>query len=287
MRVRSEAGWYSPLADRLLDLALEEDLARGDATTDAIAIYGRGTGSIVARENLVLAGMPIARRLIERSSLDLSFEQIAAEGDLVAADTTFARVSGKQTDILRIERTMLNLIQRCAGVATLTRQYVRAVDGFGARIVDTRKTVPGWRLLDKCSVVAGGGRNHRFDLGSGILIKDNHIAACNGSVADAVLRAKTCAPHTLRVEVEVETEEQLDQALEAGAELILLDNMTPDQVADSVARVAGAALIEVSGGVRLSTVRAFAEAGADFISVGALTHSAVAVDIALELHPAI
>jgi nicotinate-nucleotide pyrophosphorylase (carboxylating) len=190
-------------------------------------------------------------------------------------------LAGRARSLLGAERAALNFLQRLSGVATLARRFVRAVEGTRAAIVDTRKTAPGWRALDKAAVRSGGARNHRADLASGILIKDNHVAAC-GSVAEAVRRARARAPHGLRVEVEVSTAAALDEALAAGAEIVLLDNVSPDEARALASRAAGRALVEVSGGVTLETVRAYAEAGVDLISVGALTHSAPAVDLSLE-----
>jgi nicotinate-nucleotide pyrophosphorylase (carboxylating) len=193
-----------------------------------------------------------------------------------------ATVEGATRSLLSAERTALNFLQRLSGVATLTRRFVDLAAGTRALICDTRKTAPGWRALDKLAVRAGGGANHRADLASGILIKDNHVIAA-GSVRAAVERARRHAPHSLRIEVEVTRLDQIEEALAAGAEVVLLDNMDPSRVAAAVQQISGRALVEVSGGVNLDTVRAFAEAGPDRISIGALTHSARAVDLSLEL----
>jgi nicotinate-nucleotide pyrophosphorylase (carboxylating) len=192
-------------------------------------------------------------------------------------------VSGPAASILSAERTALNFLQRLSGVATLSRRFAEAVAHTTARVVDTRKTTPGYRVLEKAAVRAGGCSNHRFDLGSGVLIKDNHSAAC-GSVTEAIRRARAHAPHGLRIEVEVDTLAQLDQALDAGADVVLLDNMTPEQAAGATTRAhARNVLVEVSGGINLATAPRYAEAGVDIISAGALTHSAPAVDLALDV----
>lgn len=236
----------------------------------------------MARQGLVCAGLPILPRLIERSGLPIEVQGLIPEGSHVAGGDLLARLQGPAGAILLIERTALNFLMRISAVATLTRAFVDLVGDRPCRVADTRKTIPGWRALDKYAVMMGGGHNHRFDLGSGVLIKDNHIVAC-GSVGTAVKRARSFAPHSLRIEVEVDTLSQIYEALEAGADVILLDNMTPEQVKQAVAQIQGKALVEVSGGVTLATVTAYAEAGADVISVGALTHSAPAVDLSMEL----
>jgi nicotinate-nucleotide pyrophosphorylase (carboxylating) len=278
----SDAIWRSPTVARLLDLALEEDLGHGDVTTQAVAVTGHGVGDVIAKQPLVCAGGPLVESLIERAGLPLQTERLIPEGGRVAAGDAILRLAGPAAAVLQIERTALNFLMRMSGVATLTRMFVDEVGDVECRVVDTRKTIPGWRLLDKYAVRVGGGQNHRADLGSGVLIKDNHIEAA-GSVSAAVSRAKRRCPHPLRVEVEVESLSQLYEALEAGAEVVLLDNMSPDGVKEAVERVEGRALVEVSGGVSLNNVREYAEAGADVISIGALTHSAPAVDLSLSL----
>jgi nicotinate-nucleotide pyrophosphorylase (carboxylating) len=202
----------------------------------------------------------------------------------VGSDAALCEIRGPARDVLVLERVILNFLQRLCGVATLTRRYVEAVAGTRARIVDTRKTIPGWRLLDKYAVTAGGGSNHRFGLDDGILIKDNHIVACGG-VSRAIERARRGAPHLLSIEVECETMAEVDEAVAARADVILLDNMRPADLREAVRRIAGRALVEASGGITLETVGEVAEAGVDLISVGALTHSAPAVDLSMELGP--
>lgn len=276
----------TPHLDALIDLALAEDLGCGDATAALIPADATATMVIEARAPLVVCGAPVVDRLLWRYGPGAPrIEWTARDGDRVEAGAPLAHLTGRLRTLLTLERTALNFMQRMSGVATLTRRYVDAVAGTAARIVDTRKTVPGWRLLDKYATRVGGAHNHRPALDGGVLVKDNHLRAAGG-VTGAIEAARRGAPHTLRIEVEVEGFEDFDAALAAGADVILLDNFTPAQVADAVKRAADhPALIEASGGIDLSTVRAFAEAGVDLIAVGALTHSAVAVDIAAEIAP--
>jgi nicotinate-nucleotide pyrophosphorylase (carboxylating) len=240
------------------------------------------SGQIVAKEPLTVAGLAIAAEVFARVDKTTRFIARVEDGKRLGKGEIVAVVEGRTRALLSAERTALNFLQQLSGVATLTRRFVDAVAGTSARIVDTRKTTPGWRALDKEAVRAGGGANHRVDLAAGVLIKDNHVAACGG-VKAAVERARAHAPHSLRVEVEVTELAQIDGALAAGADIILLDNFDPPKVKRAVEQIAGRAIVEVSGGINLETVRAFAEAGPDLISVGALTHSARAVDLSLEM----
>jgi nicotinate-nucleotide pyrophosphorylase (carboxylating) len=273
----------SPAVETLIALALEEDLGRGDVTSEAIfEAAATSSGQIVAKEPLTVAGVALAAEVFARVDRETRFVARAADGQRVGKGEIVAVVEGRTRALLSAERTALNFLQRLSGVATLTRRFVDAVAGTRARIVDTRKTTPGWRALDKEAVRAGGGANHRVDLAAGVLIKDNHVAAC-GSVKAAVERARAHAPHSLRIEVEVTELTQIEEALAARADIILLDNFNPPGVAVAVQQIAGRAIVEVSGGINLETVRAFAEAGPDLISVGALTHSARAVDLSLEM----
>lgn len=273
----------TPAIGTLIELALEEDLGRGDATSEAIfAPSAQARGAIVAKQELALSGLEVAREVFRRVDARIHFEARATDGDVLRKGDEVARVSGAARAVLGAERTALNFLQRLSGIATHTRRFVQAVAGTGAVVVDTRKTAPGWRALDKAAVVHGGGRNHRADLASGVLIKDNHIAAC-GSVAAAVKRARAAAPHLLKVQVEVSTMEALDEALAAGAEAVLLDNVTPELARQLVARVARRVPVELSGNVRLETISAYAAAGVDLISCGALTHSAPSADLSLEI----
>ena len=273
-----------PSVQKLVELALDEDLGRGDVTS-AVTVGSDGpfvTADMNARTELVVCGLDVAALVFHRVDARIEIERRAADGDVVAPGTVVLIVRGPAQSVLAAERTALNFVQRLSGVATLARRYAQAVAGTGARVVDTRKTTPGFRVLEKAAVLAGGCGNHRFDLGSGVLIKDNHIAAV-GSVTAAVQRAKARAPHPLRIEVEVTTLAELDEALAAGAEIVLLDNMAPAMVAEAAARAHGkGALVEVSGGITLATIGEYARAGADLISVGALTHSAPSVDLGLD-----
>jgi len=273
----------SPAVETLIALALEEDLGRGDVTSEAIFdAAATASGQIVAKEPLTIAGVALAAEVFARVDRQTRFIARATDGQRLGKGEIVAVVEGRTRALLSAERTALNFLQRLSGVATLTRKFVDAVAGTRARIVDTRKTTPGWRALEKEAVRAGGGANHRVDLAAGVLIKDNHVAAC-GSVKAAVERARAHAPHSLRIEVEVTELAQIDEALAARADIILLDDFDPSKVAGAVAAIAGRAIVEVSGGINLDTVRAFAEAGPDLISVGALTHSARAVDLSLEV----
>lgn len=272
--------------EQLIRMALAEDLGTGDITTRVTVPAGtRGEARLVAREAGVLAGFDVFCRVYRTLDAAVEIEPGAAEGALVAAGDTVAVLRGPVVSLLTGERTALNFIQHLSGIATLTRRFVDLVAGTGARIVDTRKTTPGWRSLEKYAVRVGGGKNHRMGLFDGVLIKDNHLQAA-GSVAAAVRQAQELAPHTLRIEVEVESLDQLCQACEAGAEIVLLDNMELESMRRAVLwreEKFPAVLLEASGGINLHTVAAVAQTGVDFISVGALTHSARAIDLALDL----
>jgi nicotinate-nucleotide pyrophosphorylase (carboxylating) len=270
--------------DQLIDLALEEDLGRGDATSAAV-LDGEGGPAravLLAKQALVLYGLEVARRVFHRVSPSIELAPRVEDGAAVTARTVVADLRGPAVPLLMAERTALNFLQRLSGVATASRRFSEAVAGTRARVVDTRKTTPGWRALEKAAVRAGGCFNHRADLGSGILIKDNHVAAAGG-VRPAVERARARAPHSLRIEVEVTTLAELDEALAARAEIVLLDNMTQPTLEQAIRRAqAAGVLVEVSGGVRLDTVGEIARLGPDLISAGAITHSATAVDISLD-----
>jgi nicotinate-nucleotide pyrophosphorylase (carboxylating) len=262
--------------------ALQEDVGARDATTEATVDAGaRATGVFVAKQPLLVAGLDVAMQVFQALDSSIAWETRAREGDRFDAGHLIASVTGSARGILTGERVALNFLQRMSGVATLTRAFVDAVAGTRAKIRDTRKTTPLLRLLEKRAVLVGGGVPHRSGLDTGILVKDNHVLMA-GSVGEATRRA-VAAAQGLFVEIEVDRPDQIDEALAAGAEMLLLDNFTPDEVASAVARVAGRVPIEVSGRVRLDTVRAYADAGADYIAIGALTHSAPAVDISLDL----
>jgi nicotinate-nucleotide pyrophosphorylase (carboxylating) len=277
----------TPAVETLIALALEEDLGRGDVTSAAlIDPEVLAEADLVAREALVLAGLPVLEAVFRRVDPAVVVQPRSADGQAVAAGAVIASLRGRAVSVLAAERTALNFLQHLSGVATLTRSFVQAAGSSGLLVTDTRKTTPGFRHLEKQAVKAGGGANHRFDLGSGVLIKDNHLAVA-GSLAEAVQRARRGAPHGLKIEVEVDTLAQLDQALDAGADIVLLDNFTLADVEEGVRRVRARAprpLVEVSGGVTLARIPELARAGVDLVSVGALTHSARAVDIALDVH---
>lgn len=271
---------------RLLDLALAEDIGGGDVTSSLTVPAGRqGRGTLLAKAPGVISGLGVAGEVFRRVDPAITFTPLVADGDAVPAMTPIATVEGPARSLLTAERVALNLVQRLSGVATATARYVAAVRDTTVRIVDTRKTTPGLRVLEKAAVRHGGGHNHRFGLTDGVLIKDNHLAAVGGAdrVARAVALARQGAPHTLRIEIEVTTLDELAQALEAGADIVLLDNMDVPALRKAVATTAGRVLLEASGGVTLESVADIAATGVDLISVGALTHSAPALDISLEL----
>ena len=277
----------SPLPDLLIDpvvrAALAEDLGRaGDVTASAcIAADARLSVAFATRKAGRISGLDCARLAIAALDPRATFEIIVPDGADAEAGAALARVNGNARAILSAERVALNLLGRLSGVATLTRAYVRAVEGTKARIVCTRKTTPGLRALEKYAVRCGGGINHRFGLDDAILIKDNHVAACGG-IAPALDRARAAAGHLMKIEVEVDSLAQLDQALPFRPDVIMLDNFSLADLREAVARVAGVVQLEASGGVNLDTVRAIAETGVDAISVGALTHSAPVLDIGLD-----
>jgi nicotinate-nucleotide pyrophosphorylase (carboxylating) len=276
----------TPHLDALLDLALAEDIGCGDATGAAlIPADATATFEIQARQDLIFCGAPAADRLLWRFGPGAPTSTWhVEEGARVKRGTVLGHLTGNTQTLLIIERPLLNLLQRMSGVATLTRRYVDAVAGTSAKVIDTRKTLPGWRMLDKYATRMGGAGNHRAALDGGILIKDNHLQAAGGITA-ALNKARAHAPHSLRLEIEVEDLAGLDEAVAAGADVVLIDNFTPEQARIAVERHGKNAIIEASGGITLDTIRAFAETGVHLIAVGALTHSAVAVDIAAEVAP--
>lgn len=266
--------------------ALAEDLGlAGDITTDATVDAGATANAVVAaRRPGILAGLDLAEAAFAAMDPSIMFTRAKADGDRIASGDVVASISGNARAILTGERVALNYLGRMSGIATLTRHYVDAIAGTKAAIVDTRKTTPGLRAFEKYAVRCGGGQNHRTGLFDAILIKDNHIVAAGG-VAAALTRARAHAGHMVKIEIEVDTLQQLDHVLEHKVDVILLDNMPPETLREAVARVAGRALTEASGGVNLDTVRDIAEAGVDLISVGALTHSAPVLDLGLDFEP--
>jgi nicotinate-nucleotide pyrophosphorylase (carboxylating) len=266
---------------RLITMALEEDLGRGDVTTLAtIPPDCPAKGKITAKADLTIAGLPLIERILHVVDATTGFRGLVAEGSPAKKGEVVCELWGNAATLLSTERTMLNFLQHLSGIATLTRRFVEAVAGTPCKIIDTRKTLPGFRLLDKYAVTQGGGVNHRMGLDDGILIKDNHIAVCGG-VGAAVRQARIRASALLRVEVECTTLAEVQEALDAHADIILLDNMTTAQMREAVLLVGGRALLEASGNMSLDRVREVAETGVDFISVGALTHSAPAVDLSM------
>jgi len=273
--------------EEIIDLALAEDLVKNDVTTDAL-ISGdqQGTGFIVAKEEGILAGIGAANQVFHRVDPELKVESLRVDGSRVKPGSKVARVSGSIASILKAERVALNFLQRLSGIASETNRYVAKVEGLPVRIMDTRKTTPSLRSLEKYAVRVGGGTSHRMNLGDGVLIKDNHLVALRSqglNIKDIIAGARQNAPQLLPIEVEVKTVSEALEAVEAGADIVMLDNMNLDDMRKAVKSIKGRALIEASGGITLDNVRAVAETGVDFISIGALTHSARALDISLEL----
>ena len=267
--------------ERVVLAALAEDIGAGDVTTEAtVAPDAVGTAELLVKEAGVVCGLRAAETAFRALDPEIRFEALASDGDHVEPPAVVARLTGSERAILTAERVALNFLGRLSGIATLTRRYVDAVEGTGAAVLDTRKTTPGLRALEKDAVAAGGGRNHRFGLDDAVLIKDNHLRAA-GSIAAAVALVR--AATDLSVEVECETLVQVAEALDAGVDAILLDNMPLEALRAAVALVDGRARLEASGGITLKTIRAIAETGVDEISVGALTHSARSLDVSLEL----
>jgi nicotinate-nucleotide pyrophosphorylase (carboxylating) len=269
-------------ADHLIRLALAEDMPGGDVTTEAVGGGDRGgAGVIVAEEEMFLSGLEVARRVFEILDPEVAWKSAVSDGERVSAATVLARLQGKSASLLAGERTALNFLQRLSGVATLTSRFVAKVEGMPARILDTRKTTPGWRLLEKEAVRHGGGSNHRFNLSDGILIKDNHIELA-GSLTLAVTRARDAAPPGMKVEVEASNLEEVREAVRAGADTVLVDNTSPEELSEALKAVGEKAEVEVSGGITEENVHAMAATGVAMISVGALTHSARAMDISMD-----
>ncbi|MBF8267544.1 MAG: Nicotinate-nucleotide diphosphorylase (Carboxylating) [Dehalococcoidia bacterium] len=279
--------YITPSIHSLVERALAEDVGSGDVTTDCLIPPDiRGLGTIVAKAPGVIAGLEVALEVFRRCDPSVEARVLMADGSQVAPGNVVAEVEGTIGGILKAERVALNFLQRLSAVATETSRYVKAVEGTGARILETRKTTPGLRELEKYAVRVGGGHNHRQGLSDGVLIKDNHIATLRsrGLTLEQIVRmARDRAPHTLRIEVEVETVEEAREALKAAPDAILLDNMSLEKMREAVTMVKGRCLLEASGGVNLSNVRAVAETGVDLISVGALTHSVRAMDISLDM----
>ena len=269
--------------DDIISAALREDIHTGDLTTQAVVPKPQSaSGCLVAKEPMTVAGIAVAERVFTLLDVKTMFRSAVLDGQVVQQGTVLATVEGNAGMLLQGERVALNLLQRMCGIATLTQSYVQAVAGTGVRIVDTRKTTPGLRMLEKYAVRVGGGINHRTGLYDGVLIKENHIAAVGG-ITEAIRRARAYIPHTLKIEIETESVEQVQEALAAGADIIMLDNMDCDTMRQCVQLIGGKVPVEASGGVNLTTVRAIAETGVDIISIGALTHSPRSMDISMLL----
>lgn len=275
------------LVTRIVRSALDEDGAARDVTTQALVPPDQlGGGTLLAKAEGVVCGLPVAAEAFHVLDAAISFEPLVREGAAVAPGAVLARINGRLAPVLSAERAALNLLQRLSGVATATRRMVDAVAGLDVRIVDTRKTTPGLRALERYAVRIGGGHNHRFNLSDGVLIKDNHLAACRArglTIADVIALARQAVPHTMLVEIEVTCVEEAREALAAGSGALLLDNMSIEAMREVVSFAKGRARLEASGGVTLANVRAIAETGVDIISTGSITHSAPALDISLEL----
>ncbi len=269
--------------DPLIELAFAEDIGIGDITTETtVSRSQQGLGTILAKTEGVIAGLAIAERVFEKLDSSIDFQTLVADGDRVESLTPIASVAGSAKSILTGERIALNFLQRLSGTATLTAQFVAAVAKYDVKIIDTRKTTAGWRALQKYAVRVGGGHNHRFGLYDGVLIKDNHIVAAGG-VAKAIERARSVVPHTMQIEIEAKTLDQVEEACATGADTILLDNMPVNFMKAAVRKIGKDILTEASGGITLDQVEAVAATGVNFISVGALTHSAMPLDISLDL----
>jgi nicotinate-nucleotide pyrophosphorylase (carboxylating) len=272
-------GW-----EPIVELALTEDIGTGDVTTGAtIAPSKRARGSMLVKSSGIVSGLDVAAYTFWHVDPTVRFTQLVNDGNAVKPGNLIVTLEGPARSLLLAERVALNFLQRLSGVATLTARYAAAVSGTGSKIVDTRKTTPGMRILEKAAVRDGGGHNHRVGLSDGVLIKDNHLAAIGGPdrITKAVQRARDVAPHTIKIEVEVTSLAEVREAVAAGAEIVMMDNMNLTTMREAVQIVAGRAIVEASGGITLDTVRAVAETGVDLISVGALTHSAPALDISL------
>ncbi len=270
----------------LIRMALAEDEVAYDPTSSLLPDDLTSEALMMPKANGVLAGVDVALEVFRETDPTLETTRLVDDGSPVERGMYVAAIRGRMSSILRAERTALNFVQRMSGIATAVNGYVRAIEGLPTQMIDTRKTLPGWRLLDKYAVRMGGGHNHRMSTGDGILIKDNHIAAMatrGESMTELIQRAKRDAAHTIRIEVECDTLDQVREAVEAGADIILFDNMTPEQMREGVAICKGRALTEASGGITIDTVRDVAETGVDLLSTGAVTHSVTALDISLEV----
>lgn len=266
----------------ILERAFREDMPLGDITTDyTVPENSVSKAVITAKQDGVIAGLEVCMEAFRMLDPDVKLKPLAEDGNFVKKGDRILLIEGKSRALLKAERTALNLLQRLSGIASETRKYVDRISGYKAKVVDTRKTTPGLRLLEKYAVRVGGGTNHRFSLSDGVLIKDNHIKAAGG-IRQAVEAVRKRIPHTVKIEVETETLEQVKEALDSGADIIMLDNMTPELMKQAVELIAGKALTEASGNVKLDNIEEVAATGVDIISVGAITHSVKAMDISMK-----
>jgi len=267
----------------LLEMALREDIGSGDITSESVVPADTmAKGTILSKSEGIVAGLDVAGEVFRMVDPEIDFKKLVSDGEQIHQKQEIATAEGPARSILTAERTVLNFLQRLSGIATLTSEYVRAASGHKARIIDTRKTTPGWRVLEKYAVRVGGGHNHRFGLYEAVLIKDNHIAAL-GSISDAIARARERIPHTMKIEVEVEDMDQVREAISAGADIIMPDNMSADEMTQAVKLIDGRAIVEASGGIRLEDIPTVAATGVDLISVGALTNAAPPLDISMSM----
>jgi nicotinate-nucleotide pyrophosphorylase (carboxylating) len=267
----------------LIDMALQEDIGTGDITSEStIPEDVMAKAVILSKDKGIIAGLDVAGEVFHKIDSDVSFKKLVSDGDEITKGQELAIVEGKARSLLTAERTVLNFLQRLSGVATITSKYVKAISDYKAQIIDTRKTTPGWRALEKYAVRIGGGRNHRFGLYDAVLIKDNHIEVA-GSIIKAVLSARDRIPHTMKIEVETESLDQIREAIKAKADIIMLDNMSLDMMSEAVRLINGRAIIEASGGIKLENISEVAATGVDLISIGALTHSAMSLDISMDI----
>ncbi|HGE70447.1 TPA: carboxylating nicotinate-nucleotide diphosphorylase [Candidatus Poribacteria bacterium] len=267
----------------IIRLALDEDIFTGDITSESmIPDDVMAKASFLSKDNGIVAGLDVVKAVFHKVDQEIVFNKLVTDGTEIYKGQIIAIAEGRAKSLLSAERTALNFLQRLSGIATNTSRYVKAVSGYKAVIVDTRKTTPGWRVLEKYAVRVGGGHNHRFGLYDAVLIKDNHIAVV-GSIAKAVAMAREKIPHTMKIEVETENLDQVAEAIESGVDIIMLDNMSLDMMSEAVKLIDGRALVEASGGVKLENVTDIAKTGVDLISIGALTHSAMPLDISMEM----
>jgi nicotinate-nucleotide pyrophosphorylase (carboxylating) len=272
-----------PIIHDLIEMALREDIGTGDITSESTIPDDVVAKAVIkSKDNGIVAGLDVVGEVFRTLDTSIDYKKLVLDGGRITNEQEIAIADGKARSLLTTERTVLNFLQRLSGIATTTSKYVKAISGYHAQIIDTRKTTPGWRALEKYAVRVGGGRNHRFGLYDAVLIKDNHIAVA-GSITKAVERARERIPHTMKIEVETETLDQVLEAIESKAEIIMLDNMSLEMMSEAVKLIAGKAIIEASGGIRLDNVIDVAKTGVDLISIGALTNTVISLDISMDI----